>query len=40
VRSAEIEKYKAKPVIVVCEGGNRSDKLLRPWQQGFAQVSR
>lgn len=38
-RSAEIEKYKAKPVIVVCESGNRSDKaaaVLR--KQGFGQV--
>jgi rhodanese-related sulfurtransferase len=38
-RSAEVEKYKAKPVIVVCESGNRSDKaaaVLR--KQGFGQV--
>ena len=38
-RSAEIEKYKAKPVIVVCEGGNRSDKAAAALRkQGFAQV--
>lgn len=38
-RSSELEKYKAKPLIVVCESGNRSDKavaILR--KQGFAQV--
>ena len=38
-RSGEIEKYKAKPVIVVCDSGNRSDKAgatLR--KQGFTQV--
>ena len=38
-RAAEIEKYKAKPVIVVCETGNRSGgaaAVLR--KQGFEQV--
>src|SRR5216117_2051883 len=25
-RSADIQKYKARPVIVVCVGGNRSEK--------------
>jgi len=38
-RSAEIEKYKARPVIVVCESGNRSDKAAAGLRkQGFAQV--
>src|SRR5262245_38927181 len=38
-RSAEIEKYKAKPVIVVCESGNRSDKAVATLRkQGFGQV--
>jgi rhodanese-related sulfurtransferase len=38
-RSAEIEKYKAKPVIVVCESGNRSEKAATALRkQGFAQV--
>ena len=38
-RAGEIEKYKAKPVIVVCEDGNRSGRaaaVLR--KQGFEQV--
>jgi rhodanese-related sulfurtransferase len=38
-RAAEIEKHKAKPVIVVCDNGNRSGRaatLLR--KQGFEQV--
>ena len=38
-RAAEIEKYKARPVIVVCETGNRSDKATAALRkQGFAQV--
>jgi len=38
-RSAEIEKYKAKPVIVVCQSGNRSDKAAATLRkQGFGQV--
>jgi rhodanese-related sulfurtransferase len=38
-RSADIEKYKAKPVIVVCESGNRSEKAAAALRkQGFAQV--
>src|SRR5262249_27229934 len=38
-RSAEIEKHKAKPVIVVCESGNRSDKAAAALRrQGFGQV--
>jgi rhodanese-related sulfurtransferase len=38
-RSAEIEKYKARPVIVVCESGNRSDKAAAALRkQGFGQV--
>ena len=38
-RVPELEKYKARPVIVVCESGNRSDKaaaILR--KHGFTQV--
>jgi rhodanese-related sulfurtransferase len=38
-RAAEIEKHKAKPVIVVCDNGNRSGRattVLR--KQGFEQV--
>ncbi|HEY6241821.1 MAG TPA: rhodanese-like domain-containing protein [Burkholderiales bacterium] len=38
-RATEIDKYKSKPVIVVCETGNRSGKavaILR--KQGFGQV--
>jgi rhodanese-related sulfurtransferase len=38
-RSGELEKYKSKPVIVVCESGNRSDKAAAALRkQGFAQV--
>jgi rhodanese-related sulfurtransferase len=38
-RSGDIEKYKAKPVIVVCESGNRSEKAAAALRkQGFAQV--
>jgi rhodanese-related sulfurtransferase len=38
-RSSELEKYKAKPVIVVCESGNRSDKAVATLRkQGFGQV--
>jgi rhodanese-related sulfurtransferase len=38
-RSVEIEKYKAKPVIVVCDTGNRSGKAVTTLRkQGFAQV--
>ncbi|HUL93083.1 MAG TPA: rhodanese-like domain-containing protein [Burkholderiales bacterium] len=38
-RSSELEKYKAKPVIVVCETGNRSDKAVATLRkQGFGQV--
>jgi rhodanese-related sulfurtransferase len=38
-RSAEIERYKAKPVIVVCESGNRSEKAAATLRkQGFGQV--
>ena len=38
-RSAEIEKYKTKPVIVVCESGNRSEKAAAALRkQGFGQV--
>jgi rhodanese-related sulfurtransferase len=38
-RSGEIEKYKAKPVIVVCDSGNRSDRAAATLRkQGFAQV--
>lgn len=38
-RSGEIEKYKAKPVIVVCDTGNRSDKAVATLRrQGFTQV--
>jgi rhodanese-related sulfurtransferase len=39
VRWSEIEKYRNRPVIVVCGSDNRSDKaaaVLR--KQGFAQV--
>lgn len=38
-RAGELEKHKAKPVIVVCESGNRSSKaaaILR--ERGFANV--
>jgi len=38
-RSAEIEKYKARPVIVVCESGSRSDKAAAALRKhGFGQV--
>jgi len=38
-RFGEIEKYKAKPVIVVCDSGNRSDKAVAALRkQGFTQV--
>lgn len=38
-RAAEIEKHKAKPVIVVCDGGNRSGRAAAALRrQGFGQV--
>jgi rhodanese-related sulfurtransferase len=38
-RSIELEKYKAKPVIVVCDTGNRSEKAVATLRkQGFTQV--
>ena len=38
-RSSELEKYKAKPVIVICESGSRSDKAAATLRkQGFGQV--
>jgi len=38
-RSAEIEKYKNKPVIVVCDSGNRADKAASALRkQGFEQA--
>ncbi len=38
-RVAEIEKYKAKPVIVVCDDGNRSGRAATALRkQGFEQV--
>jgi rhodanese-related sulfurtransferase len=38
-RSAEIEKHKAKPVIVVCDTGNRSGKAMAALRKkGFEQV--
>jgi rhodanese-related sulfurtransferase len=38
-RAGEIEKFKARPVIVVCEGGNRSDSAVAVLRkQGFGQV--
>jgi rhodanese-related sulfurtransferase len=38
-RAAEIEKYKGKPVIVICESGNRSDKAAATLRkQGFEQA--
>lgn len=38
-RSSELEKFKARPVIVVCESGNRSDKAVATLRkQGFGQV--
>ena len=38
-RAAEIEKFKAKPVIVVCDNGNRSGTAATALRkQGFEQV--
>lgn len=38
-RAVEIEKHKAKPVIVVCDTGNRSGKAAATLRkQGFEQV--
>jgi rhodanese-related sulfurtransferase len=38
-RSSELGKYKAKPVIVICESGSRSDKAVATLRkQGFGQV--
>jgi rhodanese-related sulfurtransferase len=38
-RTGEIEKYKNKPVIVVCESGNRSNSAVSALRkQGFGQV--
>jgi len=38
-RAAEIEKYKAKPVIIVCETGNRSGRAAAALRRlGFEQV--
>jgi rhodanese-related sulfurtransferase len=38
-RAAEIEKHKVKPVIVVCEDGNRSGRAATALRkQGFEQV--
>ncbi|TMH39116.1 MAG: rhodanese-like domain-containing protein [Betaproteobacteria bacterium] len=38
-RAGEIEKHKAKPVIVVCDDGNRSGKAATALRkQGFEQV--
>lgn len=38
-RAAEIEKHKAKPVIVVCDNGNRSGRATTTLRkQGFEQV--
>ena len=38
-RIPEIEKFKNRPVIVVCEGGNRSERALSSLRkQGFGQV--
>ena len=38
-RASEIDKFKAKPVIVVCESGTRSDKAAATLRkQGFSQV--
>jgi rhodanese-related sulfurtransferase len=38
-RASEIDKFKAKPVIVVCESGTRSDKAAATLRkQGFGQV--
>ena len=39
-RSGEVEKYKAKPVLVVCETGQRSGKAAAVLKrQGFEKVS-
>ena len=38
-RSAELEKHKAKPVIVVCDTGNRSGRAAAALRKkGFEQV--
>jgi rhodanese-related sulfurtransferase len=38
-RSSELEKYKGKPVIVVCESGNRADRAATALRkQGFEQA--
>jgi rhodanese-related sulfurtransferase len=38
-RAAEIDKYKAKPVIVVCDNGNRSGRAATALRKrGFEQV--
>jgi rhodanese-related sulfurtransferase len=38
-RAAEIDKHKAKPVIVVCDNGNRSGKAATALRKrGFEQV--
>lgn len=38
-RTGEIEKFKARPVIVVCESGNSSDRAVSALRkQGFGQV--
>jgi rhodanese-related sulfurtransferase len=39
VRAGEFEKYKAKPVVVVCEAGNRSGRAVGILRKlGFEQV--
>jgi rhodanese-related sulfurtransferase len=38
-RAAELDKHKAKPVIVVCESGNRSARAIEALRtRGFARV--
>jgi rhodanese-related sulfurtransferase len=38
-RAAELDKHKAKPVIVVCESGNRSSRAIEALRtRGFARV--
>jgi len=37
-RAPEIEKHKAKPVIVVCDDGNRSGRATALRKHGFEQV--
>ena len=38
-RAGELERYKSKPVIVVCGSGDRSDKAVAALRkQGFTQV--